>query len=372
MKNVVIVIMAVICGYLSLHALGAFDFGSFIDREHRGHYVDLRARAVNASPEYILGAVYNDGDWADVETMRGVSLAVEVINSQKPGKPCKLVARGTAYTKPLNNAAIQDFADAPDTAVLIGPFESVHIPSSRALTQFYGLPLLSPLTVASEKLPPLEPDNFVTVFPPLQLWVRAVLDHMEQHGIKRLFILSPDVGSYGDIFCTELERGSRGRHGFDQVFRFNYQEPLRRHDIERLLLSRTGEQKFDAIFYGGTFKDFAEFASILKDNTITLPVYGNDDLYSPEVVRLPRDFALYLPKAVWKNELSGFNEMWRDQYGTEPSYHARFGAETVFILADVLEKGRYNAQSIVDAMRRSIRECLEDPEAASKIIIDTF
>ena len=169
MKNAVIAILAAFSGYLLLNALGVFDFGSFIDHENRGHYAALRARAVNASPEYILGAVYDDSDWADVETMRGVALAVEIANRKNPGKPFKLVTQSNAYTKTLNNAAIQTFADAPGTTVVIAPFESVHIPSSRALTQFYGLPLLSPITVASEKLPFLEPDNFITMFPPLKL-----------------------------------------------------------------------------------------------------------------------------------------------------------------------------------------------------------
>lgn len=373
MKNAVIAVMAAICGYLLLHALGAFEFGSLIDREHRGHYVAARAGAVNASPEYILGAVYNDRDWADVETMRGVALAVDIVNGRQPGKPYRLVTRSTAYTKPLNNADIQRFAGALDTAAVIGPFESVHIPSSRALTQFYGLPLLSPVTVASEKLPSLEPDNFVTVFPPLKLWVKAVLDHMEQHGIKRLFILSPEVGSYGDIFCTELERDSRSRHGFDQVFRLNYQEPLRQQDIERLLRSHVGNQKFDAIFFGGLFEDFAEFSTILKDNSIALPVYGSDSLYAPTLKELPRTFDLCLPKAVWKNEYPDFNSLWRERYGTEPGYHARFGAETVFMLADALEKtGRYDAQGIVDAMRKSLKERRNNPEIAPKIVIDAF
>ncbi|MDL2267904.1 ABC transporter substrate-binding protein [Desulfovibrio sp. OttesenSCG-928-G15] len=373
MKNIVIAIMTVLCGYLLLHALGAFEFGSFIDREHREHHVALRTEAVHAAPEYVLGAVYDDRDWADVETVKGIAVAVDIVNSQKSGKPFKLITRSEAHSKPLHNTATQTFADARDTAALVGPFESVHIPATRALTQFYGLPLISPVTVASDKLPSLEPDNFVTLFPPLPLWVKAMLQHMQGRGFKKLFILSPSFGTYGDIFCTEMERIGRSHHGFTLIFRLNYQEPLRRHDIERLLRSRAGEVRFDAIFFGGSFQDLAEFSSILKDNEITLPVYGSDSLCSPEVTQSPGDFDLYLPKALWKNENTAFTELWRQRQNSEPGYLARFGADTVFLLHKVLQNiETYDPQSVVEAMRKAVDEYLGNPESAPKIVMTVF
>ncbi|MDL2216449.1 hypothetical protein LJB81_01790 [Desulfovibrio sp. OttesenSCG-928-M14] len=376
MKNAIIAVMTVVCGYLLLHALGAFDFGSFIDREHRSHYASLRAEAVNASSAYVLGAVYDDGDWADVEAVQGAALAVDMVNSQgvtAGDKPYKLLTKSEAHTKTLNNAAMQHFADALDTAAVIGPFESVHIPSSRALTQFYALPLVSPVTVVSDKLPPLDPDNYVTLFPPLTLWTTAVLDHMEQHGVTKLFILSSGAGTYGDIFCTELERNSRRRQEFEQVFRLNYQEPLRRRDIERLLRNRAGEQVFQAIFFGGLYQGFVELSEILRDNHITLPVYGSDGLYSPDLKTLPRTFDLYLPRAIWKNAHEEFNSLWKERHGGEPGYHARFGAETVFLLADVLkELETYDTDRMVAALRERIQEHRNNPEEAPKIVIDAF
>ncbi|MDR1044895.1 MAG: hypothetical protein LBP33_07230 [Candidatus Adiutrix sp.] len=373
MKNAVIAVLAALCGYLLLSALGVFDFGPFTDREHREHYTALRARAVDAAPEYILGAVYNAADWADAETLRGVSLAVDVVNSGDPAKRFRLETRGTASSRPLNNEAVQRFADAPETAVLIGPFESFHIPSSRALTQFYGLPLVSPKTVVSEKLPVLDPDNFVTGFPPLELWVRATLDHMEKQALRKVLILSSGAGTYGDIVCTALERGSRDRRGFDQVFRLNYQQPLRRQALERLLRSLAGEQGFEAVFFGGTLRDFVEFLPILRDNGIYLPVYGHDDLYVPEITASANPFDLYLPKAVWGHENPGFDEAWRERYGGEPTYHALLGAKTVFILAEVLKhEDGYNAERIVDSLRKNVRERLDNPETAPQIIVDAF
>lgn len=373
MKNTVIAFMALLCGYLLLHTLGAFEYGSFIDREHRGHYMTLRADTVNASPVYVLGAVYDDSDWADVEAIQGITLAVDIVNSEKKGKPYKLVTHSTAYSKPQHNEAIQTFAGASDTAFVIGPFESIHIPASRALTQFHGLPLISPITVASDKLPHLEPDNFVTLFPPLPLWVDAILDHMERSGIKNIFILSPGKGVYGDIFCTEMERSSRSHHNFDQVFRLNYQEPLRRQDIDRLLRSHIGKNRFDAIFFGGNYQDMTEFSAILQDNQISLPVYGSDSLYAPEVSESFGPYPLYLPRAISRNDESDFMVQWHKKYGTNPGYLARFGAETVFMLDDVLQEiGTYDAQKITEEMRKAVQKRLDNPEIAPEIAIDAF
>jgi ABC-type branched-subunit amino acid transport system substrate-binding protein len=298
---------------------------------------------------------------------------VDVVNGGNPAKRFRLEALGIASSRPLNNAAVQGCADASDPAVVIGPFVSFHIPASRALTQFYGLPLVSPKTVVSEKLPVLDPDNFVTVFPPLELWVRATLDHMEKQAVRKLLILSSEAGTYGDIVCTVLERSSRGRRGFDQVFRLNYQRPLRREAIERLMRSHAGEREFDAVFFGGTLQDFAAFLPILRDNAMHLPVYGHDDLYVPEVTASANPFDLYLPRAEWRDEIPGFNEAWRERYGGEPSYHALLGAKTVFMLAEVLkpEEG-YDAGRIVDSLRKIVRERLDDPATAPRIIVDAI
>jgi ABC-type branched-subunit amino acid transport system substrate-binding protein len=196
---------------------------------------------------------------------------------------------------------------------------------------------------------------------------------MEKQAVRKLLILSSEAGTYGDIVCTVLERSSRNRRGFDQVFRLNYQRPLRREAIERLMRSRAGEQEFDAVFFGGTLQDFAEFLPILKDNAIHLPVYGHDDLYVPEITASINPFDLYLPKAVWRSAIPGFDEAWRERYGGEPSHHALLGAKTVFLLAEVLrQEGGYDAGRIVDSLRKIVRERLDNPETAPQIVVDAF
>ena len=74
--------------------------------------------------------------------------------------------------------------DQYDVAALIGPLSTDTLSSARALTQFAALPLVSPVTVVPDTLPVLHPDNYVTFFPALSLWVEAVLNHMHGHGVQ--------------------------------------------------------------------------------------------------------------------------------------------------------------------------------------------
>lgn len=370
MKNAVIVILASLCGYLALHGLGVFNFGSGIDREHRDHYEAQRTKAVNAASAYIMGVVYNDEDPVDKDTLQGIKLALEMVNARAPDKPLKLLT-SVAQSKILYNEAIQAFAEDPNTALAIGPFDSTHIPSARALTQFYGLPLVSPSTVVSEKLPPLEPDNFVTLFPPLAQWAKAVLDHMERNKVKNLCILSSGKGTYSDIFCTALERESHNRQSFEQIFRINYQAPLRRQDIERTVRNHAQDQKFDAIFFGGTMLDFPECMELLKENSISLPLYGSDDLL-PGIASLPRAFDLYLPLAVWKGPGSEFTTQWQQRHGAKPDYNILFGAETVFALADLLGEKGYSARELPELLRKHVHKRMGNPDTAPQVILQAF
>ena len=183
----------------------------------------------------LLGTAFDRNDQPAVEAIQGMELAIEMLN-RKGGvlrKKLELVKRDNVVTLPQYSAAVQKFCDTPAIAAVIGPFSSGYIPTGRSLTQFQGLPLISPLTVSSEKLPPLTPDNFVTFFPPLELWSNTILEDMEKKGYKNLLIISPETDTYGDIFCTALERMSRQRPLFERVYRLNYQLPLRRRDLLR-------------------------------------------------------------------------------------------------------------------------------------------
>ncbi len=375
MKNGIIMLLALICIFFLLNALGVFQFGSIIDRNHRTWYENMREKAVRKSPALKLGTAYDRTDQPAAEAIQGVELAMEMLNREGGvlGRKLELVKRDGVTTLPQYSAAVQEFCDDPLIAAVIGPFSSGYIPAGRALTQFQGLPLISPLTVSSEKLPPLDPDNFVTFFPPLELWIEAILGDMEKKGYRNLLIISPETGTYGDIFCTALERMSHQRPAFNRVYRLNYQLPLRRRDLLRAVRNYSGEQFSNVVFFGGTFSDFPEFAALMKELKMTLPVYGSDDLYIPQTRNMALPFTLFLPRAVIRKQDTPFVKEWKRRFGKEPSYHTVLGAESIFAIAKALKKdGGYAPQKLVESLREIRKQRLNDPETAPEIVVDPF
>ena len=373
MKNCIIILLAAVCVYLLLNALGVFQFGSFIDRGHRSWNEQVREKSVRKSPVLKFGAAYDVADRPAVEAMEGVKLAAELLNQDGgvDGKKLEIICRDDVKTLPEYCAAVQQFCDDPATAAVIGPFSSGYIPSARALTQFHGLPLISPLTVRSEKLPQLEPDNFVTLFPPLKLWIEAILAHMEKNGHRNILIVSPEADTYGDIFSTALERESRRRAGFDGVYRLNYQSPLRRGDLLHAVRNYAGDRNFDAVFFGGIFADFPEFLALLKERRLTVPVYGNDDLYIPQIRSVVMGSVLCLPRAELRRRDTRFVKEWVRRFGREPSYHAVLGAESVFAAAGALAKGGA-FRKLPEILRENLAGQLRDPQTAPQIVVDSF
>lgn len=64
-----------------------------------------------------------------------------------------------------------------------------------------------------------------------------MLDRMEATGHKNVVLVSPEPGTYGDIFSTALEREIRLRG--DQLFCLNYQVPFRRKKTQSASWSST-------------------------------------------------------------------------------------------------------------------------------------
>ncbi|MGN0835284.1 MAG: ABC transporter substrate-binding protein [Candidatus Spyradosoma sp.] len=361
MKNSFIALFACTSLFFLLNALGLFEFRSFIDRNHRARFVRERVESVRAESGVVrLAFAYDAADIPTREAAEGIMLAADLVNAARAERGnalprIELIVRDDASTRPALASAIQDFCDDASVAAVIGPFVSGEIPTARALTQFHGMPLVSPITVRSEKLPPLVPDNFVTFFPRLEQWSAAILDRMEASGHKSVLIISPEPGTYGDIFSTALEREIRLRGG--QLFRLNYQVPFRRKKISQTIGNYIGGKFADTIFFGGIYNDFPELETLLAEREIDVPVYGSDALFVPQIFAAKKRNPLFLPEANIEATLPDFAEIFRERYGNAPSYQAVLGAETLFALADALAApADYDPDALVETLRAASDE----------------
>lgn len=358
MKNSFIALFACTTLFFLLNALGLFEFRSFIDRNHRARFVRERVEGVRAAPDVVrIAFAYDASDIPTREAAEGVMLAAELRNAERGnGAPrIELIVRDDASTLPKFASAIQDFCDDASVAAVIGPFVSGQIPAARALTQFHGMPLASPITVRSEKLPPLDADNFVTFFPRLEQWTAAMLDRMEATGHKNVVLVSPEPGTYGDIFSTALEREIRLRGG--QLFRLNYQVPFRRKKISQTIGNYIGGKFADTVFFGGTYNDFPELEALLEERGIDLPIYGSDALFVPQIFAAKKRNPLFLPEAEITPSREDFRELFEKRYGNAPSYQAVLGAETLFALADALAvPADYEPDALVETLKTASDE----------------
>ena len=239
-------------------------------------------------------------------------------------------------------------------SAILGPGNSELLTSLRAISQFYALPLISPITVRPDKLPPLEYDNYVSFFPPLEKWVNAILAHMKENKIKKILIITPGNGAYGEIFSSVLERNSKDILNDFQVYRMTYPHPLRVSYFNNSLTNYGGQHKVDAIFFGGVADELPELIQILKNHNINLPVYVSDDIIRNEI-KIPEEisFKLFLPEAEVPVSNSKWLQMFVNRYKVQPSYHAVLGAETMFALAAGYNKSTYTPESFVKAMEQA-------------------
>ena len=351
-KNLIIAFLSLTVSGFILYHLGVFENLNSVGRDERSWHSEKRTNAVRKTPEFVIGSVYDSKDIPAAESVKGAMIASEILRSQ--GKNVKYVTVSNCQKRPETAAELQKFCVDYRVSAILGPGNSELLTSIRAISQFYALPLISPITVRPDKLPQLEHDNYVSFFPPLEKWVDAILAHMKENNVKKILIITPGNGTYGEIFSSVLERNSKDILNDFQVYRMTYPHPLRTSYFNNSLTNYGGQHKVDAIFFGGTGDELPELIQILKNHNIDLPVYVSDDIIRNEIKTLQGTaFKLFLPEA----EVTVSNSRWLDsyvkKYKVQPSYHAILGAETMFVMAEKYNSSTYTPESFVKNLEES-------------------
>lgn len=301
-KNILIAVLSVTLLAVVGFKLELFEFDLKDSRNYRDESISQRMTAVNKSAVINLATViYNDEDksfYTSALIEKGLELMVDYVNEKKGGIAGKKVVLNKIKVSGGNEqeyvASVQSLCSEKKMALCIAPYNSLLIPSVRALTHYAGIPLVSPLTVRSEKLPYLEDDNFSSIFIPLDTWISVFMNEAARNGVKRVLIISPENNSYGDIFSTALERYNNQKKNFEWLFRINYNDMLD-EDLEYQLKLHVADYRFDAVFYAGTFKDFGALKTLLNQLNLKIPIYTTDELMEPKIVHDDYKYGLYVP-----------------------------------------------------------------------------
>ena len=351
-KNLVITFLSLtVLGFVLYH-LGIFENLNAIGRDERSWHSEKRTETVRKTPGFVIGSVYNGSDIPAAESVKGAIIASEILQSK--GMNIKYITVPNCQKRPETAAELQKLCADYRVSAVLGPGNSELLTSIRAISQFYALPLISPITVRPDKLPQLEHDNYVSFYPPLEKWVNAILTHMKENNIKKILIITPGNGTYGEIFSSVLERNSKDVLNDFQVYRMTYPHPLRKSYFNNSLTNYGGQHKVDAIFFGGVEDEVPELIQILNNHNIKLPVYVSDDIIRNEM-KIPRKtaFKLFLPEAEVHASNSGWLELFVKKYKVQPSYHAILGAETMFTMTEKYNSSTYTPESFVQAMEQS-------------------
>ena len=357
-KNFIIAFLSLTVSGFILYHLGVFENLNYKGHDERSQYAEKRTETVRKTPDFVIGSIYDSKDIPAAESVKGAKIASEIL--QAKGMNIKYITVPNCQKRPEAAAELQKFCVNYRVGAVLGPGNSDLLISFRAISQFYALPLISPVTVRPDKLPQLEHDNYVSFFPPLEKWVNTILAHMKGNNIKKILIITPGNGTYGEMFSSVLERNSKDVLNDFQVYRMTYPHPLRASYFNNSLTNYGGQHKVDAIFFGGVADELPELIQILKNHNIKLPVYVSDDIIRNEIkVTEKISFKLFLPEAEVPVSNSKWLDMFVNRYKVQPSYHAILGAETMFALAAAYNKSTYTPDLFVKTLEQTSKELNE-------------
>ena len=357
MKNAVIALLSLFLIFFILQSLGAFHYGSGIDRNHRAHFVNKRVDAVENAPHWLLGTSHLEGNPISEGVLAGMRCAVDMLNARggELGKPFRLEVRAVDTDQESHRQAVQFFCDIPHAAAWLGPTHTRSVPSVRALSQFQGLPCISSLTPSDPLWPRLKPDNHVSLYPSLALWGSSIADALAQSEHRKILLISPDQGSYGWLFANACEQEIRTRLPQTEVFRFNYTAPLASEEVRQALLLYTENRGLDAIVFAGEVDDVLVCARTIRQMRLRLPIYGSDLLDIPDMAAMPADarLPLFVPSCTLPVPSEDFLRAWHDAHGNSPpSIWNILGAQAVLLTARAIrEEQGYHPDRLVERVR---------------------
>lgn len=364
MKNGIIILLSALVIFLLLFSIGAFRHSDIMVQDEYSKQQKKRIAEVSRSTEWNIGIAASVADPVSKQVIHGIRIAAEIVNAEGGvlGRGIRLRLEDSKGTFPENKFLVQDFCEDFQTAMLIGAFSTVTVPSSRALTQFHALPLLSPIAAVPPGLPELDPDLFLTVLPPLSFWTEPIVNGLRQKGYKHILILSQENPFYGGVFASRLERSMEETRFFTDVFRTSFSPPAEEQTFYQILKFFQENRLFDAIVFTGSREELLKLGAVMKKLEMKLPVYGTDLLDVPNREQELSDF----PSEVFFPRVSGsilmdsrFSSEWRRRFGSEPGIWEQCGALSIFLFARAMElSGKYEPELLVRTMGKEWSELM--------------
>ena len=351
--------------FLLLFSIGAFRHSDIMERDEYSNLLRKRVAEVSRAQEWNIGIAASVSDPIDKQVIHGIRIATEIVNREGGvlGREIRLLLEDSRNSFSEHKFLVQDFCGDFSTAMLIGAFSTQSVKSSRSITQFHGLPLLSPTAAIPERLPPLTPELFFSVHLPLSFWTIPIIQELRNRQCKRVLILAQENSCYGGVFASHLENAMEETHAFTDIFRNSFNPPAGLQTFYQMLSIFQENRIFDAIVFSGGMEELAKLGQVMTKLNITLPVFCTEfsDSVNWKRVKLQFPSGLYTPKVSGMiADSPQFEQEWRRRFGSEPGLWEQYGALSIFFFARALEScGRYEPEELVYMMREEWRMLID-------------
>ncbi len=340
---------------------------ALINRDYQTEYRDARKARVNAAENFIIGVPFNNESPSSVQAVNDLEKALYRINASGGimGKPAVLRKEGNVRSTLSYYGYLEEVCAPFDTAVCIGPFDTRHLVSGRAITHEKAVPYISPAAEKINGIPPLGNDNFVGFYPELRYFTDAVYGDIIRRNIRSILFICPDRDSYGDLFCTDIESRFKGQ-SFSGIYRVNYLFPLR-ESPGVLLDTYLRNPELEAIIFAGVNRDIRNLADILKGYRLRIPVYTTN-VISVKTAAVYQGIQWQIP--VLEIEGRELNITGVPEQGMNSSYTI---PELILnTLKRVLERSEYDPATLPADLRLEIRKINENIDSRMSIRLESI
>ena len=360
-KNGIILTLALLAAFLLLASTGTFQFGSPSENASFLRFERERIRAVNSSPVWHVGFVNNEAVGDGREISEGVRFSLDRINAAGGilGKKVELAAFDTNGDFMANKFDVTLLSEDRKTAVLLAPYYTFEVPTTRAISSFYAVPTVAPSVIKPDSLPKLTPDLFLTALPSIDLWTRPIVAALRERGFQDILVIGPQIEHMGGVFAAQIEDELRQDKHFGEVFRCSYEPPASHQALYQSLKFYRDNRTFNAIVFTSTAEDLQVLGQVLKAAKISIPVFGTNILERADLPVFAKDFPAELFYTHTEGSVINRDDYddWVLKFGTPPGQWAQYGILSCELFREALEQNRrYSPTKLIETIDKLLQD----------------
>jgi branched-chain amino acid transport system substrate-binding protein len=274
---------------------------------------------------------------------KGVEMAKEEINAKGgvQGRKIRIVSRNDDRSLGKSMLIAEEFAYDIDMVATIGHADSALSVSVAILYEFYGMLMMSPLSIA----PQLTGKGMQLVFrniPSADSFGKQLAEFSLKRKYQRVMIYYVN-DTYGQAMANAYEKWA-GVLGITVVDRAAYDMNSNNRNYRNVLKNWKEFYEFDAIFIVGIAPQAAEIVSMVRQVGIEVPIMGSDGLDSPEFLKVAGEAAEGTVVATPFSPLDPhptcqeFVKAFKEKYQITPDGPAAQAYDALKVLAYAMEK----------------------------------